>query len=604
MKKFTLITFVILFISTLGFSQTDFGPGSINNVPGDWGKRVDENDPVINNISPVPQSLLNEYMEACKSGNESEKARLGKEMDKYFKIHYSNTENAPQQLKENGNVVEPQWGIGDIKVYSGAVKSSGFRQLDLKLGEDGNLYLAVNRSGVSGYNGFITIYRSTNGGRHWITVTSISHTTYYFGQITMLVEKRHVTIDDSTRVIVYLTASPNSNMNDALLGYATMRRNGSAFYSAWIATPPTGLKYTYPSTCSDGMYYNTATFMHVVAALDSNSGTNHTLMRFRTTDWCLTHTSNQISTGWRDYYPSIAFSRESSVSDSLYIAIERRFPNTSEIRIIVTPETNSTNFRTYYITIAHEPTKYEKPCITVPQQAAGVSRKIMVTCVRDSGGSRTARYHYSTNSGDSWFVNYNLGTAIHFADFTWCNSDSLEAGGGYVIAAYVDLNGDSVNLRRGVPGSMGTVLYKRNSYQSTGVLTPVVAIHKEGTNKYSAFAYAGFGPTDVYFNAEQLPAIGITPIGTNIPDKFELSQNYPNPFNPYTKIDLKIMNAGPVSLKVYDMLGREVYTLINENLNAGAYTVTFDASSLNSGIYIYRLIANGFTDTKKMILVK
>lgn len=604
MKKFTLITFVILVITTLGFSQTDFGPGSMNNLPGDWGKRVEENVPIINESSPVPQSLLEQYINACNSGNETEKARLGKEMDKYFKIHYSNTENAPQQLKENGNVVEPQWGIGDIKVYSGNVKSSGFRQLDLKFAEDGNLYLVVNRSGVSGYNGYMSIFRSTDGGRHWIGVTSVYHATYYFGQITMLVEKRHATLDDSVRVIVYFTASPNSNLNDAVLGYATMRRNGTAFYSAWIATPPTGLKYTYPTACSDGMYWTTATYMYLVATLDSNSGTPHRIMRFRTTDWCLNHTSSEINTTWRDYYPSVAYSRESSGTDSLYIAIERRFATTSEIRVIVTPAAPSADFRTYYITAAINPTKYEKPCITVPQQAAGVPRKVFVTCVRDSGGSRTARYHYSTNSGASWNVNYGLGTAIHFADYTWCNSDSLESGGGYIIAAYVDINGDSVNLRRGVPGSMGTVLYKRNSYQSTGVLAPVVAIYKEGTNKYSTFAYAGWGPTDVYFNAEQLPAVGITPIGTNIPDKFELSQNYPNPFNPYTKIDLKIMNSGPVSLKVYDMLGREVYTLINENLNAGAYTVTFDASSLNSGIYIYRLIANGFTDTKKMILVK
>ncbi len=602
MKKLLLLTTLLLFSVSIGLTQTDVGPDTRINVPGDWGKRAEEKDPVINDISPVPQALLDEYAIACRNGNETEKARLGKEIDKYLRIHYSNTENPPIQIKENENGVEPQWGIGDIKVYSGNVKSSGFRQLDMKFAKDGNLYLAVNRSGVSGYNGYITVYRSTDGGRHWLVVNSVAHATYYFHQISMLVERRGS--DDSVRVILYFNAGPNTNTNDAILGYATFRRNGSAFYSGWIATPPSGYRYEYPSACSDGMYWSSAVYMHVVVALVANGGgTVNKLVHFRSIDWCLTHASADLNTTYNDFYPSTAYSREESGSDSVYIATERRFTSSTETRVIVTTSAPSTNFRTYYLTSAPSGVKYEKPCITIPQQSFAVNKKILITTIKDSV-QRIARYHYSTNSGASWNVNFYLGTSSHQADYTWCNSDSLEAGGGYCIAAYVDINGDSVNVRRGIPGNMGTVNYKRNSYPSTGLLPPVLAIYKEGTNKYSAFAYAGYGPTNVYFNAENLPAVGITPIGTNIPDKFELSQNYPNPFNPYTKIDLKIMNAGPVTLKIYDMLGREVYTLINEYLNAGTYSVTFDASNLNSGIYIYKMNANGFTDSKKMILIK
>ncbi len=604
MKKLHFILILVLFSFVGVFGQTDIGPDTRINVPGDWGKRADEFDPVIQDISPVPQTLLNQYNEAVQSGNEAEKERLGKETDRYLKKYASITDNAPIQVKSNENgAPEPQWGIGDIKVHSGSIRTIGFRQIDMKFAEDGNLYLAVNRTGVSGYNGYITIYRSTDGGRHWLLVSNVAHATYYFGQITMLVEKRHASLDDSTRVIVYLTASSSSNMDNAIIGYATMRRNGTGFYSAWIANPPGGMKYQYPTSCSDGMYYTTLTYMHFVVRLDSNSGKPVQLIHFRTTDWCLTHTSAEIITGFNDYYPSCAYSKESSGTDSIYIAIERRFTNVSEIRVIVTPAVPSTNFRTYYLTTAYGTTKYEKPCITVPQQASGVPRKILITCVKDSV-NRVARYHYSTNSGASWNVNFYLGTTIHQTDYTWCNSDSLETGGGYLIATYVDVNGDSVNVRRGVPGSMGTVLYKRNSYPASGILTPVVAIYKEGTTKYSTFAYPGYGPTNVYFNAENLPAVGVKPIGTSIPDKYELSQNYPNPFNPVTNIEFKLMNSGFVSLKIYDLLGREVQNLINEYMNAGAYSISFDASNLNSGIYIYRLNVNGFSDTKKMILVK
>ena len=96
---------------------------------------------------------------------------------------------------------------------------------------------------------------------------------------------------------------------------------------------------------------------------------------------------------------------------------------------------------------------------------------------------------------------------------------------------------------------------------------------------------------------------GITPV-INMPDQFGLSQNYPNPFNPSTKIDYQIPNSGLVILKVYDVLGKEVATLINEVKQAGSYTVTFNASSLPSGTYFYRLEAGDYLNVKKMILLK
>lgn len=85
---------------------------------------------------------------------------------------------------------------------------------------------------------------------------------------------------------------------------------------------------------------------------------------------------------------------------------------------------------------------------------------------------------------------------------------------------------------------------------------------------------------------------------------FELSQNYPNPFNPTTSINYTIPEAGMVSLRVFDMLGREVAVLVNEYQTAGTKTVRFDASNLTSGVYVYALQFNGKVQTKKMILMK
>lgn len=100
-----------------------------------------------------------------------------------------------------------------------------------------------------------------------------------------------------------------------------------------------------------------------------------------------------------------------------------------------------------------------------------------------------------------------------------------------------------------------------------------------------------------------------SPSGSNnnngiIPARYKLSQNYPNPFNPATRISFDIPKNGFVSLKIFDILGREVKLLVSEMKSAGSYSVDFDASGLPSGIYLYRLESNGFIDTKRMVLIK
>jgi hypothetical protein len=88
------------------------------------------------------------------------------------------------------------------------------------------------------------------------------------------------------------------------------------------------------------------------------------------------------------------------------------------------------------------------------------------------------------------------------------------------------------------------------------------------------------------------------------PSTYKLFQNYPNPFNPSTQISYSIPQKSHVFLKVYDMIGKEIATLVNESKPAGNYEVNFNASGLASGIYFYKLQTGNFIDTKKMILLR
>jgi len=114
------------------------------------------------------------------------------------------------------------------------------------------------------------------------------------------------------------------------------------------------------------------------------------------------------------------------------------------------------------------------------------------------------------------------------------------------------------------------------------------------------------GPYDFY--AQHIGSDGsVTKVNnrvSGVATEFSLSQNYPNPFNPSTKIQFSVAQAGFVTLKIYDLLGREVATLVHQDLKPSSYSVTWNASNFASGAYFYRLQSGGFVETKKLLLMK
>ncbi|CAF3936217.1 unnamed protein product [Rotaria sp. Silwood1] len=123
-------------------------------------------------------------------------------------------------------------------------------------------------------------------------------------------------------------------------------------------------------------------------------------------------------------------------------------------------------------------------------------------------------------------------------------------------------------------------------------------------NANVGIAYVGIngGNRNVYWDRFSDP-VGIHQ-NSGIVENYELKQNYPNPFNPSTTISFSLPKADFVSLKVFDVTGKEVADLISKKLIEGSYDVNFDASKLTSGVYFYKLITSDFVSTKKMILIK
>ena len=132
---------------------------------------------------------------------------------------------------------------------------------------------------------------------------------------------------------------------------------------------------------------------------------------------------------------------------------------------------------------------------------------------------------------------------------------------------------------------------------ASGFLTPASNQNGEAFGLFFALADGTVGEFPV-------GVASVENINSGTPTQYDLAQNYPNPFNPSTTINFTIPNSELVSLKVYNILGSEVATLVNENLSAGSYRFNFDAANLASGIYLYELKAGNFKEIKKMNLLK
>ena len=233
-------------------------------------------------------------------------------------------------------------------------------------------------------------------------------------------------------------------------------------------------------------------------------------------------------------------------------------------------------------------------------------------------GYVAANFENTGDNGDidNWLVlpgitgGIIVGDTLHF----WARSVDYDENGNYPDSIRVMYSAND-SLPSGTWTELGRFMVPNpnpndpnNGYTFYSFGAPATSVNGRFAIRYCVVDGGLYGNNSDFIGIDEISIyrtnVGINPINSNVPGNYSLMQNYPNPFNPSTKINFAIPKAGLITVKVYNILGKEITTLVNENLPAGNYSVNFSGSNLTSGVYFYRLESNGYTATKKMLLTK
>lgn len=255
----------------------------------------------------------------------------------------------------------------------------------------------------------------------------------------------------------------------------------------------------------------------------------------------------------------------------------------------------------------------------------------------DGGGTWSADTRLTSNAGISWFSSVDAaGSNVQVAWVEQSDGNpeiytrrSTDMGITWEpVARQTNNAANSIRPTISLSGNLAHIIYQDNvdgndeiyyKLSADGGSTFAPAIRLTNNNDVSVYPCNAISEASVHvvwrdfregnwevFYKRNLGG-NLTPVNNNggqIPTKFILSQNYPNPFNPFTSIEYSIPLPSFVKLAVYDISGREIEILVNQVLNIGNYRAAFDASQYSTGVYIYKLTAGKFTETKKMMLIK
>jgi len=216
-------------------------------------------------------------------------------------------------------------------------------------------------------------------------------------------------------------------------------------------------------------------------------------------------------------------------------------------------------------------------------------------------GNPEIYYKRSTNGGTNWGADTRLTTNFYESRYP-----SVSVSGSVMHVIWEDNRDGNYEIyyKRSTNGGMDWGTDTRLTNNAASSESPSISVSDSAV--YVVWYDFRDGNYEIYFKRNPTGNLitEINKISSEIFENYRLYQNYPNPFNPVTTIRYSLPRAGEVKLTIFDALGREVQTLLNEKQQAGVYEAVFDASIYPSGVYFYRLNSGSFTDTKKLLLIK
>jgi hypothetical protein len=550
--------------------------------------------------------LWNQQLEARRSGNIQLYNQISAKLISMYPERFTGnsvSQNMPQGIQENA--IQPpftgDWGTGDYVVVNAPAYAPPANNtqagLDLEVDSLGNKYIAY----ISANRDSLRIMKSTDQGVTWAYIQTITpggslkwHSFDFF------------IADSSSGFRLGFAASRTSSVsaNDGELFWLSMNENGGGFFASQIFPTPSGVGYQNPSIVADSYYWSYASTYWYVAfqQINSGTGTGNSNRAALSTNGGLTWIQDTVRNTFNDFNLDIEY-RHGASYDTIYVAyandITPTNPNLRINRIALGNFGTATSW-TQFNNQATADAEVD-PDLAVNR----LSNEMACIWNQTTGGVKKVNYNFTPESGAYWA---NLGSVANYSFNTeGARIDNVESQGAYRVC-YIS-RGTSVDTVIYTSGftfpftSRTVVSMNINSGTTT---SPDVAGFRTGASAFGGgIAFVGAGQNRIFYDGSNVsPPVGVSNNGTGIPSVYSLGQNYPNPFNPATNIKFGIPQNAFVTLEVYDMLGREVASLISQEMNAGSYTAEWNALNFTSGVYFYKLTAGGFTETKKMILVK
>lgn len=603
MKK-VLVLFFSLFFS-ITFAQ----------VQSDLEREANPDEQIIVDNSPFA-TLLRDLLNARESGNIELYNQIQNQISNEYSDKFVGTPiNSSEQIlipieKEyptSGLLPEGINWTNELKIFDGRIgistggnPTANRRMIKLIADTLGNLYAACVTNWETADT--LAFFKSTDKGFTWSNFKNIwAGANIRYQGFDMAITD---TADGKWKIgIVVSLTSTNGSGYDGMIAYGDMFEDGSDF-SPTIIEMPSGTKgCVSPAIVSDGYNYSPSyTYWYIAyQRVDTTNGITQSVIAAYSSNGGTSWLQDTVRSGFNDYQLDIDYSR----TDTFYVYVlltNNVSPSDENLRLRYI---NLSNFGTATSWLQYNVANTTNPEFDGCMAVNRATNQIAIVHTTTDGTNQNIEYAYSLNGKVPFTQNVPLANASNTERRASIHSPENQSGTfrvAYISRGTVDtvLYRNTTNI--GSNFSSATVVSRVN--YSSGLVTPSVCGFRYAPSSgfNGGVIYAGIGPTNLYFNSSNLVS-DVEDSFVSL-DDYALYQNYPNPFNPVTKIVWQSPLSGWQTLKVYDILGNEVATLVNEYREAGRNEIEFDASKLSSGLYIYTLKTNGFISTKKMMLIK